>query len=214
MFYLAKIPAFVQKLYPQRLWRIDTDARELYLSFDDGPHPRHTAFVLDELKKYNAKASFFCIGDNVKKYPELYERILDEGHTVGNHTHNHLNAAKTKEQDYLANIKLAKEYIDSALFRPPYGRINSFLVKQLASPQYRLKTVMWTVLSGDFDLKLSKEKCLENVLLKSDKGSIIVFHDSEKASEKLHFALPRVLDYFSQKGWVFKGIDANHLDLK
>ncbi len=207
MFYLVKTPGFVKKIYPQRVWDISTNEKELFLTFDDGPHPVHTIFVLNELKKYNAKATFFCIGENVKKYPDVYMRILDEGHAVGNHTFNHLNAWKTKEEDYLANIKLAKSYIDSNLFRPPYGKISSFLVKQLLLPQYNLKTIMWSILSGDFDPKLSKQKCIENILLKADKGNIIVFHDSEKASEKLNYTLPKLLEYYTQKGWNFRRLE-------
>ena len=207
MFYLAKIPGFIKKIYPQRLWQIDTAENELFLTFDDGPHPEHTVFALEELKRYNAKATFFCIGENVKKYPDVYRQILDEGHTTGNHTHNHLNAWKTAEKDYLANVKQAGEYIDSSLFRPPYGKISSFLVKQLASPQYQLQTVMWTVLSGDFDQTIPVQQCLENVLLKAEKGSIIVFHDSDKAAVNMRFALPKVLEFFSQKGWKFSRIE-------
>jgi peptidoglycan/xylan/chitin deacetylase (PgdA/CDA1 family) len=206
MFYLVKTPAWVNKLYPNRIWSIKTDAKEIYLSFDDGPHPVHTTFVLDELKRFDAKACFFCIGKNVQAYPEIYQRILDEGHSVGNHSFDHLNASKTSETEYLANIALAKNHIDSNLFRPPYGRINNFLVKQLLAPAFGLKTVMWTVLSGDFDTGISKEKCLENVVLNAGSGSIVVFHDSEKASEKLMFALPKVMNYFKERGFEFKKI--------
>jgi len=206
MFYLIRTPGWVKKVYKNRVWDMNTSGKELFLSFDDGPHPEHTPFVLDELKKYNAKASFFCIGKNVLSYPEIYKRIIEEGHTVGNHTNDHLNGSKTTDASYLANIKLAKQYIDSKLFRPPYGRISGFLVKQLLSPVYGLKTIMWTVLSGDFDVKISKEQCLQNVILNADKGSIVVFHDSEKASERMKYALPKVLEYFAAKGFLFKAI--------
>jgi peptidoglycan/xylan/chitin deacetylase (PgdA/CDA1 family) len=209
MFYLVKTPAWVEKLYPRRLWSVKTDQKHIYLSFDDGPHPEHTVFVLDELKKYNAKATFFCIGNNVVLYPEVYQRILDEGHSVGNHTYDHLNASKVSETTYLENIRKAKDHIDSELFRPPYGKINSFLVKQLLAPVYRLTTVMWTVLSGDFDTSISKERCLENVLLHAEAGSIVVFHDSEKASEKMRYALPEVLKQFTGRGFSFKNIGQN-----
>ncbi|RYD73541.1 MAG: polysaccharide deacetylase family protein, partial [Sphingobacteriales bacterium] len=181
MFYIVKTPGWVKKIYPKRIWEIATDKKEIFLTFDDGPHPEHTAFVMDELLKYNARASFFCIGKNVVDQPEMYRRIIEEGHTVGNHTHNHFNAWKVKDGDYLHNVQLAAKYIDSNLFRPPYGKINSFLVNQLASPAFNLKTIMWSVLSGDFDESLSKERCLENVLLHTKAGSIVVFHDSDKA---------------------------------
>lgn len=206
MFYLIRTPGWVKKVYKNRVWDINTSGKELFLSFDDGPHPEHTPFVLDELKKYNAKASFFCIGKNVLSYPEIYKRIIEEGHTVGNHTNDHLNGSKTTDARYLENIKLAKQYIDSQLFRPPYGKISGFLVKQLLSPVYGLKTIMWTVLSGDFDVKISKEQCLQNVILNADPGSIVVFHDSEKASERMKYALPKVLEYFAAKGFLFKAI--------
>ena len=210
MFYLVKTPAWVKKLYRKRIWDIDTDTKEIFLTFDDGPHPEHTSFVLDELNKYKAKATFFCIGKNVGEHPELYRRILEEGHAAGNHTHNHLNAWKVGDADYLANVQLASRFIDSNLFRPPYGKINSFLVKQLLSPAYKMHTVMWTVLSGDFDKSISKERCLENVLFYTEKGSIVVFHDSEKAQEKMRFALPQVLKYFSEKGYRFSSIKASN----
>ncbi len=209
MFYLVKTPAWVEKLYPRRIWSVKTAHKEIYLSFDDGPHPVETPFVLDTLREFNAKACFFCIGKNVVAYPDLYQRILDEGHSVGNHTYSHVNASKTTEEDYLADVALAKNHIDSQLFRPPYGRINSFLARQLSAPAYRLTTVMWTVLSGDFDIKLTKEKCLENVLLNTREGSIVVFHDSEKASEKLRFVLPLMLKHFTGKGFSFKKLEQN-----
>ncbi|HSN59323.1 MAG TPA: polysaccharide deacetylase family protein [Ferruginibacter sp.] len=208
MFYLIRTPGWVKKVYKSRVWDITTSGQELFLSFDDGPHPEHTAFVLDELKKYNAKATFFCIGKNVLSYPEIYKRIIEEGHTVGNHTYDHLNGSKTTDARYMENIMQAKQYIDSHLFRPPYGKISGFLVKQLLSPVYGLKTIMWTVLSGDFDIKISKEQCLQNVILNSNTGSIVVFHDSEKASERMKYALPKVLEYFAAKGFLFKAISA------
>jgi peptidoglycan/xylan/chitin deacetylase (PgdA/CDA1 family) len=203
---MVKTPKWVKKVFRNRIWEMAASGNELFLSFDDGPHPEYTLFVLDELKKYNAKATFFCIGKNVAAFPGIYRRIIEEGHAVGNHTFNHLNGMKSTDAAYLENIKMAKEYIDSNLFRPPYGKITPFLVKQLMQPLYKLTTIMWTVLSGDFDLKISKEQCLENVLLNAGKGSIIVFHDSEKASERMQYALPKVLEYFSAKGFEFKKI--------
>lgn len=211
MVYLVKTPGWIKKIFPRRTWEITTEKNELFLSFDDGPHPVQTHFVLDELKKYNAKATFFCIGKNVTEHPEVYRRILEEGHAVGNHTHNHLNAWKVSNTEYLENTRLASRYIDSKMFRPPYGKISSFLVNQLLSPAYSLKTIMWTVLSGDFDTTVSPEKCLENVLLYAKKGSIIVFHDSDKAQERMRYALPAVLKYFSEKDFEFSKIGEQHL---
>ena len=206
MFYLVKTPAWVDKVFKRRIWRIDTDEKLLYLTFDDGPHPDHTVYVLDLLKQYQAKATFFCIGKNVKAYPAIYQRILDEGHTVGNHTYNHLNGSKTSDAVYLDNIRAAQQYIDSNLFRPPYGRISSFQVEQLLAAGYKLTTVMWSVLSGDFDTRISKEQCRNNVILNAGPGSIIVFHDSEKASERMKFALAETLSFFEKRGFSFVGI--------
>ena len=206
MLYLVKSPGWIKKVFKSRVWEIHTDKKELFLSFDDGPHPVHTSYVLDELKKYNAKATFFCIGKNVLAYPDIYRRIIEEGHATGNHTFDHLNASKTADDAYLNNIKLAGQCIDSKLFRPPYGRISGFLVDQLLLPGFGLKTIMWSVLSGDFDVKITTQQCLENVLLNAHAGSIVVFHDSEKASEKMEYALPRVLEYFAGKGFDFKAI--------
>ena len=211
MFYLVQTPAWVKKIYPKRIWDIPTDQKEIFLTFDDGPHPVQTPFVLDELQKFNAKATFFCIGKNVTEHPEIYTRILEEGHAVGNHTHNHLNARKVEDADYLQNIRQASQYIDSNLFRPPYGRINSFLVNQLLLPAHSLRTVMWTVLSGDFDTAITPERCLENVLLHTRAGSIVVFHDSDKARERMRFALPAVLQYFIERGYIFSPVKAGNL---
>jgi peptidoglycan-N-acetylglucosamine deacetylase len=206
MFYFVRTPAWLRKISRKRVWEFSTEEKKLYLTFDDGPHPQMTPFVLDELKKHGAKATFFCIGKNVLAHPEIYRRIIEEGHAVGNHTFDHLNGWKTKDADYLGNIAKAKLYIDTKLFRPPYGRITSFQQKQLAGDKYQLTTIMWTVLSGDFDKDITQERCLENVSLHAKEGSIIVFHDSEKAAKKMQYALPRVLNYFSEKGFSFDKI--------
>lgn len=184
----------------------------LYLTFDDGPHPSITTEVLDTLKIYNAKGTFFCVGANVKKYPEVYSRIIEEGHSVGNHTMHHLNGSKVNDRLYLEDIREAKKYIDSNLFRPPYGRLSSFLAKQLAGPAYNFKIVMWSVLSADFDPEVSKEDCLNNVILNATDGSIIVFHDSKKATDKILFALPEVLAYFTKKGFTFKSLQESAIN--
>ncbi len=202
MNYFVKTPWWLKRLYAKRLWSIDTKEKDIYLTFDDGPHPSATPFVLDELRKYNAKATFFCIGHNVETHPGIYQRILNEGHRVGNHTQNHLNGWKTPVNTYIANISKAAEKIDSTLFRPPYGRMSSAQAKKLAT----YKIVMWDVLSGDFDESLSKEKCLANVINRSVPGSVIVFHDSEKAFPRLEYALPASLAFFSTNGYSFKSL--------
>ncbi|MES2892476.1 MAG: polysaccharide deacetylase family protein [Bacteroidota bacterium] len=202
--YLVKTPWWLKKLYGQCMWQVPTDENVIYLTFDDGPHPVVTEFVLKELRNFNAQATFFCIGKNVQSYPDVYKRILADGHSVGNHTHNHLNGWKTRDGAYVDDIAEAGKWIDSKFFRPPYGRITRFQLKLIQRRQLNLKPVMWSVLSGDFDTSLSNEKCLTNVTKYATKGSIVVFHDSEKANEKLAYTLPKVLDFFSNKGYVFK----------
>jgi len=202
MRYFVKTPWWLKKLYPRRIWDFDTGEKIIYLSFDDGPHPVATPFILDALKKYKAKASFFCIGKNVLAYPDLYRRIQEEGHRVANHSHNHLDGYKTPDKTYLGDIHEAAAFIDSNLFRPPYGRMTASQFRKL--PGYKI--IMWDVLSGDFDASLSKEKCLEGVNAKTKPGSIVVFHENDKAWEKMSYALPRFLDNFHQQGYIFSVI--------
>lgn len=209
MFYFSKTPWVLKKLYPECIWEIRTKEKILYLTFDDGPHPEATPFVLDQLKKYNAKATFFCIGKNVQEYFDIYKRMIDDGHKPGNHTYDHLNGWKENDKTYLQNIFKAKNVIDSDLFRPPYGRITKFQLMQLRAEKYKLTTVMWSVLSGDFDKNISEEKCFNNVTKNAKEGSIVVFHDSEKSFEKLLYSLPKVLEYFSKKGFEFRAIKNN-----
>lgn len=206
MLYFVKTPIWLQKLFPDRIWEMNKLEKKIYLTFDDGPHPVHTAFVLDELKKYNAKATFFCIGNNVQQYPDTFQRIIEEGHAIGNHTQHHLNGKKTADDVYIKNIQEAAKYIDSNLFRPPYGRIKTFQAKIITSLARPYKIIMWTVLSGDFDAEISNKRCLENVLFKTNNGSIVVFHDSEKAAEKMMSTLPVVLRHFSERGFSFEKI--------
>ena len=208
MFYFVKTPGWLKKIYDSYIWSVPASDKILYLTFDDGPHPEATTFVLKELKKYNVLATFFCIGKNVVAYPDIYKQIIQEGHSVGNHTYNHLNGWKTNNDDYLNDIALASNEIDSYLFRPPYGRITSFQAKNLkkAMKGKEPKVIMWDVLSGDFDISCSLQQCLANVLLASVPGSIIVFHDSEKAFPRLEYTLPRILRYFSEKGYLFKSL--------
>lgn len=206
MFYLVKTPWWLKKLYGRYTWDIPDRDKSVFLTFDDGPHPQITPFVLDELKKYGAKASFFCIGKNVAAFPDIYERIIAEGHTVGNHTQNHPNGYKTNDQLYVDDYLAAGKLISSLLFRPPYGRIRSSQYRKMCQATPGVRVIMWDVLSGDFDPGLTKEACLENVLNNTGPGSIIVFHDSEKAFEKMSFVLPLVLKSFSEKGFLLKKI--------
>jgi len=202
--YLVKTPSIIKKMFSSFVWDIPTKEKILYLTFDDGPHERATPFVLDELKKHHAKATFFCIGKNVVQHPAIYQRILDEGHAAGNHTQHHLNGWKTKTNEYINDIREAANIIQSDLFRPPYGKIKRSQSSKVNSESFSI--IMWDILSGDFDLNVSKEKCLQYVLNNAIGGSIIVFHDSTKAFEKLQYVLPKVLGYFTEKGYQFQAI--------
>jgi peptidoglycan-N-acetylglucosamine deacetylase len=205
MNYFIKTPWWLKRIYPSYTWSLDTKTKMIWLTFDDGPHPVATPFVLDELKKNEAKATFFCIGKNVVGFPDIYQRILDEGHGIGNHTQHHLNGWKTKDKLYLEDIAEAAKHIDSSLFRPPYGRITSFQAKHISKAvrKEKARIVMWDVLSADFDESLSPQRCIENVILNTVKGSIVVFHDSEKAFPRLRHSLPEILAFFKQEGYQF-----------
>ncbi len=208
--YFVKTPGWLKKIYHHYYWHLSKKEKVIYLTFDDGPHPTATPFVLNELKKFNAKATFFCIGKNVVDYPDIYQRILLEGHAVGNHSHNHLNGWKTENNIYYKNITLAAQYIKSDLFRPPYGRITRQQAKRISAERFAnggFKVIMWDVLSGDFDVTISPEKCLQNVINNTGSGSIIVFHDSTKAFKNMHYALQGTLKYFSEKGFKFDRIN-------
>ncbi|MBL4642088.1 MAG: polysaccharide deacetylase family protein [Flavobacteriaceae bacterium] len=204
--YFIKTPRIIQRIFKNYTWRFFTNKKEIYLTFDDGPTPEITDWTLDLLHKYNAKATFFCLGKNVLEEPKIYSRILKENHRVGNHTHTHKNGTKTDLKTYINNILEAEKHLEnpSKLFRPPYGKIKSAQAKNLQSLGYTI--IMWDVLSADFDTTITKEKCLKNVLRNTKNGSIIVFHDSIKASKNLHHTLPNVLAYYSKKGYVFKAI--------
>jgi peptidoglycan/xylan/chitin deacetylase (PgdA/CDA1 family) len=205
-FYTIKTPWVLKKFYPGCTWAINTKEKILYLTFDDGPHPEATSFVLETLSLFNAKATFFCIGKNVIEYPDLYKRVINEGHRVGNHTHHHLNGWQVTDKVYFDDIAMAAKSIDSKLFRPPYGKISGFQVKNLQAALLQYQIIMWDVLSADFDTKLTPEQCSFNVTRNSKSGSIIVFHDSEKALPRLKRALPDTLRYFGEMGYRFESI--------
>lgn len=195
----------MRSLYPKRYWKINTRGeKKIYLTFDDGPHPEVTPFVLAELKKYNAKATFFCTGKNVKKYPETYERILKRDHAVGNHTFSHLNGWKTSDEEYLQDIAEASKYINTKLFRPPYGRMKKSQERLFYKEFPKNKIIMWDVLSADFDQNIPDERCVKNVTRNTGQGSIVVFHDSEKSYDHLKYSLPLILQYFARKDFIFK----------
>ena len=208
MFYLVKTPWWLKKWYRGLVWDIPPVAGEktLYLTFDDGPHPVATPFVLDTLRGFGARATFFCIGKNVQEHPQIYRRILEEGHRVGNHTQHHLNGWRAADAAYIEDNRQAARYIDSALFRPPYGRISKFQASLLQGPPYGYDIVMWDVLSADFDRALTPENCARHVVRHARPGSIEVFHDSEKAFPRMKEALPVVLGHFAGKGYRFEVI--------
>nr|WP_067055049.1 polysaccharide deacetylase family protein [Mucilaginibacter sp. L294] len=206
--YLVKTPWWLKKLYPNLIWDTKPGARCIYLTFDDGPIPIVTPFVLNILKKHNAKATFFCIGDNVRKHPDVFADVKKGGHTIGNHTYNHLKGWATDNQTYLDNFLLADKVLDTPLFRPPYGRIKKEQAKLLKQARPDLKIIMWDVLSGDFDMSLNPEECLKNVLKNVQPGSIVLFHDSVKAFHKMGYVLPLVLEHFSKEGYTFECLNA------
>ncbi len=201
--YFIKTPQILKSLYPTQVWSLPKKQKSIYLTFDDGPTPGITDWTLDILQSNAAKGTFFLVGDNVVKHPHLVQRMVSEGHHVGNHTQNHLNGWNTETKDYLRNTLKCAEVLKTTLFRPPYGRITR---AQARIMQKRFKIIMWDVLSGDFDKSISKERVLRNVLNNTTGGSIIVFHDSLKAESRMKYALPRVLDYFGTKGYSFEAI--------
>lgn len=210
--YLSHIPTLVQQLFSDYIWRIDTAEKILYLSFDDGPSPKITPWVLEQLQKFEAKATFFLIGDRVIKYPELVHQIIDAGHSLGNHTHHHIKGRKSDTKAYLKNFLRAQRAITeysgyrTDLFRPPYGSLTS---KQADRILRTHQIIMMDVISGDFDVKRSPETCINKVIKYARKGSIVLFHDSEKAWPRLQMALPKVLSHFAEQGYRFEEIPSS-----
>lgn len=204
---IVKTPRVATRLFAKALWRTHSREKVIYLTFDDGPTPEVTNQVLDILKKYNAKATFFCIGKNVLLYPELFLRSVTEGHTIGNHTQTHPNGWKTNNPTYFDEVAKCDESIFKVsgktpfYYRPPYGKLKFSQYNRIAQKH---KIVMWDVLSFDFDLTVSKETVLHHVITHTGSGSIVVFHDSVKAKDKVLYALPLMLDYFSEKGYRFE----------
>lgn len=198
--YLTRTPQLLHGLHKAMLWRMPTAAHELYLTFDDGPHPEVTPWVLDRLQEYQAQATFFCVGSNACADPVLMARIRDEGHAVGNHTWDHLDAWRTGTRPYLRSVLRCQALTGTRLFRPPYGRITPPLLRTLRG---RFTVVMWDVLSADFDPRVSPARCLRNVVEQSRPGSIVVFHDSMKAWPRLRAALPGTLAHFAGLGYRF-----------
>lgn len=212
MSYWVKSKSWMKWLFPKHVWKIDIMEKKVFLTFDDGPTPEITHWVLEQLKIHNAKATFFCIGNNIKKYPEIVTQILNENHAVGNHTFNHLNGWKTITEEYLKNIEMCQKELEDGsfttynlqpniynLFRPPFGKIKPSQSRKLRALGFKI--IMWDIISFDFDSEVSKEKCLENVLKNIENGSIIVFHDSDKAWKNLEFVLPKTLQFLNENGY-------------
>ena len=200
-FYLPKMPKFVTWFYPKRIWAFSRSEPKVYLTFDDGPIPEITPWVLNELKNYNAKATFFCIGENISKHPDIFELVRKEGHEIGNHTYHHLKGTKTETTAYINDAKKAEDHMGyrPSLFRPPYGKMTRKQANAIEGLGYHV--VMWDVISYDWDKTISKNQCLNNVLENIRPGSIVVFHDSLKAERNLRYVLPKVLEHIKKQGW-------------
>ena len=209
----VKTSRFIKTIFPKYVWEIPNTEKKVYLTFDDGPIPEITEWVLQQLKAYNAKATFFCIGDNIQKHPEIFQKIIEEKHAIGNHTFNHVKGWETALEDYIKNTDKCAETIanfkfqtpKTKLFRPPYGKIKPSQAKSLRQSGYTI--IMWDVISMDFNPNTSPEKCLENVLKNVESGSIIVFHDSIKAWQNLQYALPKTLEFLKKNEFVCEKID-------
>ena len=197
----VKTPAIIEKMFPSIIWNKDRNEKNLYLTFDDGPYEGISPFILDELKKYNAQATFFYLGSQIEKHPRLIRRCLKENHKIGNHTYSHLNGWSTKNSNYFEDIEKSNKLIKSELFRPPYGRIKPSQLKKL---KQHYKVVMWDVFSWDFDKNTNSEKCFENILNNTKNGSILVLHENKNSAENVKQVLPKLLSHYSSLGYTFK----------
>ncbi len=194
-------PAFIHRLFPELLWNVPVTDDVIYLTFDDGPHPDITPKVLNILSQFDAKACFFCVGNNVHKYPATFHEVLDAGHLVGNHSYHHINGWRTPDEVYFRDVDACNKLVHARYFRPPYGKIRPSQIKYLKK-HYQL--VMWSVVSYDYDAGISKEECLNIAIDKTTRGSIVVFHDSVKAEKNLLYALPRYLEHYAKRGYRFE----------
>ncbi|MBV6429215.1 MAG: hypothetical protein KIPDCIKN_03764 [Haliscomenobacter sp.] len=206
--YLTKTPQFIRNMFPNFTWKVPVAEKRLFLTFDDGPIPEVTPWVLNQLAAYRAKATFFCVGDNIRKHPDVFRKVKEGGHSIGNHTYNHLNGWITENIPFFHNVRHGASLTNSVLFRPPYGRLKP---KQAQFLQRHYRIIMWDVLSGDFDARITPEQCLQNVLQNAEPGSIIVFHDSLKAIDRLKYALPRVLEHFTALGYQFEALNEKEM---
>lgn len=204
--YFFKTPLLIRKVFPNLLWQVNTNEKIIYLTFDDGPVPEATPWVLEQLARYNAEATFFMVGENIIKHPSVYQEVINAGHTAANHTYNHLKGWTTDTDAYMANFSKTESLLPKngrSLFRPPYGQLK---LNQLKKLRKETKIVMWDVLSGDFDKKISAETCLKKTIRYTEPGSIVVFHDSRKTIDLLKVVLPQYLEHFSSQGYKFAAL--------
>ncbi len=218
MSFWVKTNYVIKKVFRNYIWEIPNSGKQVFLTFDDGPTPEITDWTLEQLKRYDAKATFFCIGDNIEKHPEIFQKVINEGHSIGNHTFNHLKGWETANEAYIQNVAKCSAALDlqiknngqpatgnQQLFRPPYGKIKPSQSVVLRKLGYKI--IMWDIVSYDFSKDTSPEKCLDNVLKNVQAGSIIVFHDSLKAEQNLKYALPKTLQFLKEKGFVCSKIE-------
>jgi len=212
------MPRLVHRFFPNRIWAFSRSKKHIYLTFDDGPDEEITPWILDLLDRHRAKATFFCVGENVRNHPDILKRIADEGHSIGNHTYNHVNGINTDSSFYFQNTlkaqkelefiiskeKLLSNRVSKLLFRPPYGRIKKDQAKRIEKFGYKI--VMWEIISYDYDKTVTSEECLQNVLNNVRNGSVVVFHDSKKAEKNLKYVLPKLLKDLTGKGFQFTKI--------
>ncbi len=196
----VQTPRFLHKLFPELIWKEQVTSKEIYLTFDDGPHPNITPKILNILAQYDAKACFFCVGENVQRYPETFQRVQAAGHQVGNHTFNHLQGWKVPDDVYLENIEKCNDLVHSRFFRPPHGKIRRSQIKRLKE-NYNI--VMWTMITHDYDGSYDSEVCLKKAIQKTRPGDVVVFHDSVKAEKNVLYVLPKFLEHFSKLGYRF-----------
>ncbi len=209
-FYWVKTNRLIKKVFPNYVWGIPNDSKKVFLTFDDGPTPQITQWVLSQLQKHNAKATFFCIGNNIEGHPEIFESVLAEGHAIGNHTFNHLNGWQQQNEKYLENVIACAEAINrrtlpTRLFRPPYGKVKRSQAKTLKKLGYEI--VMWDILSADFDHSITPQQCLDNVIKNIQSGSVVIFHDSVKGFRNLEYVLPKTLEFLKENGYECAAID-------
>lgn len=199
--FIEQVPRIARYLFPKALWRMDPKEKAVYLTFDDGPIPIVTPWVVDLLNKYGIKATFFMVGDNVRKYPQEFKYVVDNGHRIGNHTFNHLKGLITSTDRYIENVELANTYINSNLFRPPHGFLNHRLYNKLCKSY---KFVMWDIVTRDYSYRMCGKDVLANVKRYTRNGSIITFHDSVRSESNLKYALPRAIEWLQEEGYSFK----------